>query len=96
MPCYTEQTITTVLRCEKKDLLKYACMELGWEYVDQGANMVITDDLGNTIRVDGKKAEFNQRAQDSVNRLKRQYSMENIKASCQDVGATVEFSQQTA
>ena len=86
MPCYRTQLMSVELKAADRDLLEQAIKSLGWGYQTQKSKEVFYCDNGIIVYADSVDVPISRQAH--VNALKRQYSIEVVKAKAKAKGWT--------
>lgn len=89
MPCWEVQTTSIEFKAEHLPVLKRALDSLKLPYTVAGA--IVTVNPGNDwtqIRIDltAGQAKYRPQCQDTLNRIKRAYSLESIKTAAKQKG----------
>lgn len=77
MPCYQINTLSVEIQAADRDLLKRALKKLGLDYRELKTGLDVYCGLG-TIQIRKDKATLVPQLQDTLNEIKRAYSMEVI------------------
>ena len=88
MPCYEVNTLTVEFQAKHVDLLESAARSLGMSFTKLRSGLVFVDEI--TIDLTSGEATYQSRksatAQEKLNLLKRQYSVEAIKTAATRTG----------
>lgn len=84
MPCYSVSLMSVELKAADRDLLEQAIKALGWRY--RRREHIFYCDNGLNIYTDNVEAPMGMNA--TINQLKRQYSIETVKAKAKAKGWT--------
>ena len=84
MPCYEVRTVSVEFHAKHRDLLEAALKALGWTFqqADFGDILVVgrpNDWDPFTIDLNTSRATINDRQQDALNALKREYSRQCVR-----------------